>query len=504
MGNAVRDNGRWSRFVVVSSSRTTCSCAAVDAPPPPPRSQVLVLVVVVVVLLCVDFVTCTSAAAADGQSFPEPPARRPDLAELRHNIIKGLKLDKLPDMTKVEIGNDEFHCKYLEYFRRLYMDEDEYSPAAGYDNDVSAIQVQGQVKREPAAGSGNDGRAWTTEYVTFPVHWKLRHTEDSAIIRAVVRLYGKRVQPHGAAPVRVHAYGRLYTTAAGSLAVTESVADIAWPARGRDDGRWLDVDVTEMLRRPRDRRNGTLELSVRASDASVGFGHRTPVLHVFLNGVDVDDVVDGTAAVACAGGDVRKRRRRDSGGVKRPLQTTFPTDGGGAGRRRRTDCKPAAPPVDDKTAAATASNRSNATVTEHNNKCCREEMRVVFADIPGFDFIIEPKWFDAGLCRGRCPAKYNPATRHAFIQSLLWKQHAPRRQQQETEQAQRYGRHRMRHGGKRDGGDSAAAQPPPPPKPCCAPSKLDRLQIVHIDELNPTNLKVTTWKEMAVVECACS
>lgn len=75
---------------------------------------------------------------------------------------------------QVDIGNDEFHCKYLEYFRRLYAsDESEYYPAGddnvvdggddrddvttaandGIDDDVdddddrvSAIQVRGQVK----------------------------------------------------------------------------------------------------------------------------------------------------------------------------------------------------------------------------------------------------------------------------------------------------------------------------------------------------------------------
>lgn len=62
-------------------------------------------------------------------------------------------------LTQVDISNDEFHCKYLEYFRRLYEDESEfYDPddsddvtmAVGYNNDddhdVSAIQVRGRVK----------------------------------------------------------------------------------------------------------------------------------------------------------------------------------------------------------------------------------------------------------------------------------------------------------------------------------------------------------------------
>lgn len=63
----------------------------------------------------------------------------------------------------MDISNDEFHCKYLEYFRRLYADESQShdddddvttSAAAGYDNDgdgdddddISAIQVRGHVK----------------------------------------------------------------------------------------------------------------------------------------------------------------------------------------------------------------------------------------------------------------------------------------------------------------------------------------------------------------------
>lgn len=51
---------------------------------------------------------------------------------------------------QVDISNDEFHRKYLEYFRRLYAaDESEHDDATSYDNDddvVSAIQVRGRVK----------------------------------------------------------------------------------------------------------------------------------------------------------------------------------------------------------------------------------------------------------------------------------------------------------------------------------------------------------------------
>jgi len=320
-----------------------------------------------------------------------------------------------------------------------------------------------------------------------------------SVIKSVARIYANA--PH----VRVHVYGRLLKSAdAVSRENPSLVADLTWPSGG--DGRWMDVDVTRLLR-PRKRYHRydattatSLELSLRYSAArTIYFGNETdtehgrnPVLHAFVDGVVNASSRLPTVAVRCPG--ETKRKKRDGGvGHGRGKKRRRPAS---SGRVRRTDCK-----------AETSVAVGNDSVTEHSgagggNKCCREQMRVVFADIPGFDFIVEPKWFDAGLCRGRCPAKYNPATRHAFIQSLLWKQHYNnRRGNNEEKRSLR----KVRHGG---GGGSAVVAttraPQPPPKPCCAPSKLDRLQIIHVDETDPSSLKVTTWKEMAVVECACS
>ncbi|CAD7093907.1 unnamed protein product [Hermetia illucens] len=106
---------------------------------------------------------------------------------------------------------------------------------------------------------------------------------------------------------------------------------------------------------------------------------------------------------------------------------------------------------------------------QENNKCCRHKMEVVFSEIKGYDFIIQPKTFDAGYCRGRCPPRYNPAHQHAFFQSLIWKQ------------------------------DKTKV-----PRPCCAPSKLAELEVLHVDEKNKNKLQVSTWKDMRVQECACS
>jgi len=102
-------------------------------------------------------------------------------------------------------------------------------------------------------------------------------------------------------------------------------------------------------------------------------------------------------------------------------------------------------------------------------RCCRHKMEVVFRDLEEFGFIFEPKNFDAGYCKGRCPPRYNPANRHALLQSLIRRQNRDRA-----------------------------------PRLCCAPNKLTDLQVLHADEHDPTKLKVTTWKNISVEECACS
>ncbi|XP_034670427.1 uncharacterized protein LOC117902933 [Drosophila subobscura] len=104
-----------------------------------------------------------------------------------------------------------------------------------------------------------------------------------------------------------------------------------------------------------------------------------------------------------------------------------------------------------------------------HQRCCRHQLDVVFKDIKGFEFILQPKMFDAGYCHGRCPPRHNPAHHHALLQSLIWQQ------------------------------DSSRA-----PRPCCAPSKLKVLEILHVDEEHTDKLKISTWSDMQVLECACS
>lgn len=317
------------------------------------------------------------------------------------------------------------------------------------------------------------------------------------LIKSIARIYAD------APRVRVRVYGRLLRSTGSVPRENPSlVADLTWPIG--NGGRWTDVDVTRLLRPRKRYLDGdvtavSLELSLRYSATAAGsirFGDETdgkegrlPVLHAFIDGaVDVGSR-SATGDVRCAG-ETKRKKRAGGGGHGRGRGRGKRRRPSASGRPRRTDCK--------------VETLSTDNGTEHGvgvNKCCREQMRVVFADIPGFDFIVEPKLFDAGLCRGRCPAKYNPATRHAFIQSLLWKKYN-NNNRREGQAAGGHGRSRrkVRH----EGAAATTKAPQPPPKPCCAPSKLDQLQIIHVDETDPNSLKVTTWKEMAVVECACS
>lgn len=104
-----------------------------------------------------------------------------------------------------------------------------------------------------------------------------------------------------------------------------------------------------------------------------------------------------------------------------------------------------------------------------NQRCCRHPMEVTFKELKGFEFIIQPKVFDAGYCHGRCPPRYNPAHHHSMLQSLIWKQNHQKA-----------------------------------PRTCCAPSKLVELEVLHVDENDSEKLKISTWSDMKVVECACS
>lgn len=114
--------------------------------------------------------------------------------------------------------------------------------------------------------------------------------------------------------------------------------------------------------------------------------------------------------------------------------------------------------------------RSECRPGDPKKKCCRHSMNVTFAElkVPQMSSIVQPKTYEAGFCKGRCPPNYNYATNHSRIQSMV----------------RRF--------------DRSA------PRVCCAPSKLEPLEILRVDPFDSTKLALEKWDNMIVVECACS
>ena len=110
--------------------------------------------------------------------------------------------------------------------------------------------------------------------------------------------------------------------------------------------------------------------------------------------------------------------------------------------------------------------------------CCRQHMTVKLRELEGFGFIMQPAEFDAFYCRGKCPARYLPRNDHSLLQSLL---HLKSQREEE--------------------GASSSSKIK---RPCCNPSKFESIDILHLDEMDPTRLKVTHWKNIIVSECACA
>ena len=107
-------------------------------------------------------------------------------------------------------------------------------------------------------------------------------------------------------------------------------------------------------------------------------------------------------------------------------------------------------------------------------------MVVNLRKIAGFDFILQPIEFNAWQCRGGCPPRFNPAHDHSLLQSLM---HV--RAVEEARVRSSRGRPDVR-------------------RPCCAPSRLESLDILHLDDTDAGKLKITRWRNIVVGECACS
>lgn len=114
--------------------------------------------------------------------------------------------------------------------------------------------------------------------------------------------------------------------------------------------------------------------------------------------------------------------------------------------------------------------RTDCRTNDANRKCCRHKLQVDFKKLKlgEANSIIQPKTYEAGYCRGRCPLNYNYASNHSRIQSIV---------------------HRMNK---------------TVPRVCCTGSKLSHLGVLRVDPHDSTKLQVEKWDNMIVLECACS
>ncbi|XP_076281829.1 TGF-beta domain-containing family member maverick [Lasioglossum baleicum] len=330
-----------------------------------------------------------------------------ELEIIRRSIARGLGLKRIPDPAKANVSQAEYERAHREYLKKVHLSFDEEA-----SKNRRSLHVF-HAAAHPGNGSSWIDRGQRRHRLFFPVEIP-EADRNGSIDHATLRLL-----LHGDYSERSELDVQLYLNTFGSrrLILRKRVSG--------SDSRWLELDSTVAVSSWLDTglENLGLELEFLQDDEPVGRSFSSPVLNVFTESSELNVLKDGSS-----------RSKRST-----------PEDLMSLHRGRRTKCK------------------------GESKKCCRHELTVMFKDLKGFEFIVYPKTFDAGYCKGRCPPRYNPAHHHALLQSLLWKEDRKK-----------------------------------VPKPCCAPSKLDQLMIVYFDENDSTQLKVSYWKNIKVLECACS
>ncbi|XP_062619538.1 bone morphogenetic protein 2-A-like [Saccostrea cucullata] len=101
------------------------------------------------------------------------------------------------------------------------------------------------------------------------------------------------------------------------------------------------------------------------------------------------------------------------------------------------------------------------------SRCCRFTTTIAFSDLHWDDWIIAPPEYEAHYCDGSCPDRFKMANTFAGIQARL---------------------HTL--------------YPNKFPKPCCVPSKLSPLTILHKD--SDGKYQFTDYPDMIVEDCKCA
>ncbi|XP_032663726.1 uncharacterized protein LOC116840731 [Odontomachus brunneus] len=355
--------------------------------------------------------------------MPGNDLREGELEIIRRSIVQGLGLQRIPDASKANVSQVEYERAHRKYLKQVQLSHDGQESRKRRSLHVFEPAEHPRNRADLIANDDGDDDDWRGNHrhsLYFPVAVPDNEEEqDVTVDHASLRflLQGDHRRPH---KLEVLVY--LRTPGSRRLLLRNRIPQ----TDSSKDSRWLELDSTEIaaiwLERDLEENHG-LELEFLHD----GRPTRREISHARLNVFTTSETDDDSV-----GGGRRQKRFTPEELLQRHV--------------RRSECK-----------------------GYNNKRCCRHEMTVMFKDLKGFDFIVYPKSFDAGYCKGRCPPLYNPAHHHALLQSLLWKEDRKK-----------------------------------VPKPCCAPSKLNQLMVVYFDEKKPTELQVSYWHNITVEECACS
>ncbi|KAH8256469.1 hypothetical protein KR032_009424, partial [Drosophila birchii] len=418
-----------------------------------------------------------------------------DEIKLKRLVLKGLGMKKMPDMAKVNISQDEYSNKYLEYLSRLKSNqentEDSFNNHREEDsNDLHLFSIVTNRfndishKRWRHRRSLDARKSMTNILLQFPLsnikEQKLHYNKiDEANVRLMI-LYSSSL-------AKAKNSHRKHNNRKES---NEKSCNFEKPKGKRIiQNRQINLKVYQLLSSNRRRLLTSRKIQFENMDYEET---RTQWLEFDVTRAVRDCLSRGHTNL---GIEIQCDRCKTLGA--RVLSDTSPTTQKSfTGDEERFNLMPVlniighgAMQSDSKVHHITLThNKSDHDQYVHHNsrwggtsvkwnnscyklhqRCCRNQLNVVFKDIKGFEFILQPKVFDAGYCHGRCPPRHNPAHHHALLQSLIWQE------------------------------DHSRA-----PRPCCAPSKLEMLEILHIDENHSDKLKISTWSDMQIVECACS
>lgn len=220
--------------------------------------------------------------------------------------------------------------------------------------------------------------------------------------------------------------------------------DVTLPINSNSDdiNKWIPLDLTSIARTWLQGNDKVLSIDIYCEMCSK-YGISIINDASQTNNNDIDTNTSNNPALNVIGGVVRTKRKTNNNNRNKNNRNQDKENA----RHKKTHCR-------------------------HNGekKCCRHKWVIDFKEIGGYDYIIQPRHFDAGFCDGTCPFRHNMGSNHAYFQSLA--------------------HHQLKH-------DNV-------PNVCCAPTRLMDLEILHIDENDHTKLKVTTMKKMRAMKCSCT